>query len=350
MSNDINDQDLEDLMAELEAQNAELIEEAPAVEAEPEPEPEIKPVVEVAPAVIETNDAGTFDANDLADLEELDDIEATLTPSPVDKMNAEQQVGLDEAFTPAVKVDIAVSKPEPVVMTPAAEVTAEPVAEVVREKIPEPEPEPTPTVVAEPRKLNITPKPAESKPRSDKAITETAELKFKPDVVAFQRETKVTAATLDACMYDQASLMAYYTAQHAQAEAQLARVKQKFNTLEAGLYDAYRKYFVKEGEKVTEKAIENAVRLDTKWAAAHLLLIEAQTYADMHKGFVTSLHDRRAMIMQIGADRREEMKGQVRTTNQLNPDSPVQQQARIDSNDMANRAMAMARASMNRAA
>lgn len=351
MSTDIDDKEIEDLMAELEAQNAEFITEptpAPtAVAKEPEPVVEVAPPVAPEPTQVIESDAGTFDESDLEALAELD---VNLAPTPVDKLNADQQIGLEEAFVEPAKVDVAVSAPKAVAIEPVAAVVAEPVEEVIPEKSPEPEPEPVAEVVAEPRKLNIAPKPATTKPRSDKSIEDAAELKFKPDVIAFQRDTKISDATLDACMLDQASLMAYHTAQYAQAEAQLARVKQKFSILEAGLYDAYRKYFVKEGEKVTEKAIENAVRLDTKWASAHLLMIEAQTYADMHKGFVASLRDRRDMLIQRGADRREELKGQVRTVQQLDPASPVQQQARSSSNDMASRAMSLARASFDRAA
>lgn len=335
---DINDDDLESLMAELEAQNAVIAsEDAPKVVVEDTPpprEPEPEPVVAEA----------TLDSDDL---DALDSLEVNLAPTPVDKMNAEQTVGIEEVFVPAEPVDVAV-EPTKVEPEPIAEVVAEPVEEVKRELSPEPEPEPVKEVDAEPRKLNLAPKPAETKPRSTRSIEEAAELKFKPDLVQFQRDTKITDATLDQCMLDQASLMAYHTAQHAQAEAQLARVKQKFSILEAGLYDAYRKWFLKEGEKVTEKAIENAVRLDTKWAAAHLLYIEAQTYADMHKGFVASLRDRRDMLIQRGADRREEMKGQVRTVQQLDPASPVQQQVRAESNSMASKAMELARASMAR--
>lgn len=335
---DINDDDLESLMAELEAQNAVIAsEDAPKVVVEDTPpprEPEPEPVVAEA----------TLDSDDL---DALDSLEVNLAPTPVDKMNAEQTVGIEEVFVPAEPVDVAV-EPTKVEPEPIAEVVAEPVEEVKRELSPEPEPEPVKEVDAEPRKLNLAPKPAEAKPRSTRSIEEAAELKFKPDLVQFQRDTKITDATLDQCMLDQASLMAYHTAQHAQAEAQLARVKQKFSILEAGLYDAYRKWFLKEGEKVTEKAIENAVRLDTKWAAAHLLYIEAQTYADMHKGFVASLRDRRDMLIQRGADRREEMKGQVRTVQQLDPASPVQQQVRAESNSMASKAMELARASMAR--
>lgn len=335
---DINDDDLESLMAELEAQNAVIAsEDAPKVVVEDTPpprEPEPEPVVAEA----------TLDSDDL---DALDSLEVNLAPTPVDKMNAEQTVGIEEVFVPAEPVDVVV-EPTKVEPEPIAEVVAEPVEEVKRELSPEPEPEPVKEVDAEPRKLNLAPKPAEAKPRSTRSIEEAAELKFKPDLVQFQRDTKITDATLDQCMLDQASLMAYHTAQHAQAEAQLARVKQKFSILEAGLYDAYRKWFLKEGEKVTEKAIENAVRLDTKWAAAHLLYIEAQTYADMHKGFVASLRDRRDMLIQRGADRREEMKGQVRTVQQLDPASPVQQQVRAESNSMASKAMELARASMAR--
>lgn len=346
---DINDSELEDLMAELEAQNAELAQTEKVAEPKPEPKPEkvAEPVVEKT-VVQSSPTASSFDQSELDAMAEL---EQTLEPTGVDKLNAEQEVDLDSVFIEAEKVEIVVDEPAPVVVEPIAEVKADPIAEVVPEKVAEAEPEPIVIAKAEPRTLNIQPepKPETEKSFSAKAAEQASELKYRPDVVIFTRDTKITDATLDQCMQDQASLMARQCALHAQAEAQLARTKQQFNVLEAGLYDAYRKKFIDMGEKATEKAIENAVRLDKKWAKASLLLIEAQTYADMHKGFVLSLRDRKDMLVQLGADRREEMKGQVRINNAVNPDSPVQQQAKAEQGSMASRAMEIARASMARA-
>ncbi|MEJ8025477.1 hypothetical protein WKH82_08390 [Acinetobacter baumannii] len=325
---DLNDLDLEDLMAELEAQNASIAEDF-------KPEPELPPTQETL-------------------AEEILDIDpAVMQPTAADHFNADQETQLAEAFTPPVEPELNVDEvmPETVEVEPIAEVKTTPVEAVQAE--PEPEPEMTPAIAPEieKRELNLKAEPQDDDEPSvnERSYKDAVKLKYEPNVTEFQVQTKITDANFDQCILDQASLMAYHSALYAQAEAQVARVKLKFETLEAGLYDAYRKRFLDMGEKVTEKAIENAVRLDKKWSKAKLLLIEAQTYADIHKGFVQSLNDRRFMLMSRGASLRDEMKGQLRVMAQVDPESPVNVQARAESNDMAARAMAIARGAFQRA-
>ena len=336
MTIDIDDADLNDLMAELEDQNRQIEASQNATKAQAEPEPVVTVVAEPEPE---------FDEGDLDALADLD----TMTPTATDKLGADQQVQLESAFEKPTEIVAEVEEPQTKKLEPVQEQVAEPIKEVQTEQLPDEKRDPEPERVPEPRReLKAEPRDETTPTLSDQSAKEASQLKYKPNLEVFQRETKITDATIDQCMYDQAPLMAYYTAQHAYAENQLAKVKQGFSTLEAGLYDAYRKHFIAAGEKVTEKAIENAVRMDKKWIKAHLLLIEAQTYADIHKGFVTSMHDRRGMLMQIGADRREEMKGQLRTSNHLSPSSPVQQEQRQESLTMSQRAQQAALAAMAR--
>ena len=137
-------------------------------------------------------------------------------------------------------------------------------------------------------------------------------LSFYVDVMAFNRDTKLTEATLDSAMMEQSGLRAYYGTQAAQAEAQHARLKVRFEVLEAKLYDEHRKLAAASGEKVTEKMVENAVKLDPRWLKGKNTVIEADTIAAINKSLVISLADRKDMMVQLGADRREEFKGGVR--------------------------------------
>ena len=132
------------------------------------------------------------------------------------------------------------------------------------------------------------------------------------DVEQFQRDTRVTEATLDACMIGQAGLRAFYGVQAAQAEAQASRMKAKFDVIEATIYDQHRKALAKSEEKVTEKMVDCAVKQDARWLKAKNVMIEAETIAAMNKSMVDSLRDRKDMLVQLGADRREGMKGQLR--------------------------------------
>jgi hypothetical protein len=132
------------------------------------------------------------------------------------------------------------------------------------------------------------------------------------DVAQFKSETAVSDVNLDKCMMEQNSLRAYYGELAARAEAQASRVKVQVEIKEAELYDKHRKSLAATGEKVTEKAVENAVKLDPVWGAIKNRLIEAETIASINKSLVESLKDRRDMIIQLGADRRDEFKGQAR--------------------------------------
>lgn len=173
------------------------------------------------------------------------------------------------------------------------------------------------------------------RPTEDVAASSGNGLRFGIDVEQFQRDTRVTEATLDNCFMEQSSLRAFYGAQAAQAEAQAARAKAKFEVIEATLYDQHRKALAESEEKVTEKMVENAVRKDKRWLAAKNLMIEADTIATINRSMVESLRDRKDMLVQLGADRREGMKGQLRMLAEQN-----------EREALANRATAAAQAAL----
>lgn len=137
-------------------------------------------------------------------------------------------------------------------------------------------------------------------------------LQFFVDPNAFKIETQIKAHDLDTCFMQQSSLRAYYGTMAANAEAQAARSKTKFEVLEARLYDYHRKALTDSGAKVTEKMVENAVKTDPRWLSGKESVIDADTIAAVNKALAISLADRRDMLYQLGADRRDEAKGQAR--------------------------------------
>jgi hypothetical protein len=180
---------------------------------------------------------------------------------------------------------------------------------------------PTPPAGKREEGMKVAPKPAPTpiSAEEEEALAEAvkkkakASLDFYIDVDDFKREMQVTETNLDNCMMSQAALRAYHGAMAARAEAQAASIKARFEVKEAQLYANHRKAFVEAGEKATEKAIENAVKLDPKWIALKVMVIEAESIAAVAKACVGALADRRDMVIQLGADRREDSKGQVRT-------------------------------------
>lgn len=134
----------------------------------------------------------------------------------------------------------------------------------------------------------------------------------KLDVNTFIEETKINPVNLDDAFMKQSSLRAYYGAMAANADMNAAKAKARFDILEARLYKKYRDAATTEGVKTTEKSLENQVKLDEEWAKGKAEYINAQCYADVAKALVSSLVDRRDMLIQLGADRRDESKGQMR--------------------------------------
>lgn len=241
------------------------------------------------------------DAEIAALLEELEEEQTKMTAAPEPEPEPKPEPVAAKQPDP---------KPEPVV--------------VVDDKF-EPAPEPEPEIEVAPRgrmtKIpmeDYKPDPVEEKEIAqatapvEPAKAPATKLNFYVDVNEFNRDTKLTEATLDAAMMEQAALRAFYGTQAAQAEAQHARLKVRFDVLEAKLYDEHRKELAASGEKVTEKMVENAVKLDPRWIQGKNTVIEAETIASVNKSLVISLADRRDMMIQLGADRREEFKGGVR--------------------------------------
>lgn len=241
------------------------------------------------------------------------------------QLDAEQELDLQEAFEPKVPE----ATPHEIVNDSVS--VEDMLKEVEAEQTPMPQPEERPilppveesvdTVCEElPDDVelqskdipNFEPKQVDKQVKSEKEIERFVSLKYAPDVEAFNRDIQFTDATLDVAMRTQASLAAYQNERAARVVAQAAKVKLKFESLEALLYEAYRKHFLANGEKVTEKAVENAVRKDSRWIKAKELYIEAEMYADIHKGFVYALRDRNDMLIQRGAYSRQERQGQLR--------------------------------------
>jgi hypothetical protein len=135
---------------------------------------------------------------------------------------------------------------------------------------------------------------------------------FQVDPEQFRRDIALDETNLDAAMMQQASLRAYYGTVAAQAEGHAARTKAKFEILEAKLFDEHEKALAAKGEKTTQAKIDAAVKNDPRWFAGKNKVIEAETVASVNKSLTFALADRRDMLIQLGSDRREEFKGQLR--------------------------------------
>jgi len=132
------------------------------------------------------------------------------------------------------------------------------------------------------------------------------------DVDTFKADIAINDTNLDKCMMEQAGLRAWWQSEAARAEGQYSRTKAQFERAEAKLYDKHRRLAAASTEKVTEKMIENAVKMDDDWLRIKNAVIESQTIAEVARGCADSLRDRGMMLVQMASDRREEGKGQSR--------------------------------------
>ena len=107
-------------------------------------------------------------------------------------------------------------------------------------------------------------------------------------------------------------LRAYYGALAAERESFANRLETVVDAKEATLARQIRAKALDEGKKLSEKMVEELVRSDPSWIKMKNAVYEAQAQASIAKAFVQSLVDRRDMLIQLGADRRDESKGQLR--------------------------------------
>jgi hypothetical protein len=145
-----------------------------------------------------------------------------------------------------------------------------------------------------------------------KDIVLPAQLNQFIDVDQYIKDTTLTDGNLQGCMLNQTGLRAHYATLAARAAAQYNSMKARFEVMEAGLYNKHRQRLSMLNEKVTEKMVETAVKLDPAYLTGKGLVIEAESIADIVKGRAAAFEDRRNMLMQLGADKREEMKGAPR--------------------------------------
>ena len=137
-------------------------------------------------------------------------------------------------------------------------------------------------------------------------------LEKKLDVEKFVRDTRISEVDLDKAFFEQSSLRAYYGALAAEYESFANRLETVVEAKEAVIARQIRAQALNENKKLSEKMVEELVRSDPKWIKMKNAVYEAQAQATIAKAFVQSLIDRRDMLIQLGADRRDESKGQLR--------------------------------------
>lgn len=140
----------------------------------------------------------------------------------------------------------------------------------------------------------------------------TPSLKTFIDPDQLQGDLEISESNLSKAMIRQAPLFARYSALAAKAQFQADRADQQVDLVEAELDSDIRDDMNAKGVKITESMVKAAVIRHPKYQKAVTRYNEAKAIAEMVKTAADSFRHRRDMLIQMGADRREEMKGAVR--------------------------------------
>lgn len=109
----------------------------------------------------------------------------------------------------------------------------------------------------------------------------------------------------------------YYARLKMDAMRQYERAKAAFELLESKLDHAYRITLTEEaktgGSKVTEAAVKATVTNDKRWWAANKAQIDAKAIDSYAKDTLEGFKQRKDMLIQAGADARQERQAEIRT-------------------------------------
>lgn len=140
----------------------------------------------------------------------------------------------------------------------------------------------------------------------------TKPLKTFIDEVRLQEDLSFSTNNLSMAMTRQAALFAHYARLAAEATYQADRAKQQVELVEAELDQTIRDTLTTAGTKFTEAMVKSMIIKDGSYQAAQSRAFEAKAIAKMVGTAAESFDHRKDMLIQVGADSREEKKGQMR--------------------------------------
>lgn len=182
---------------------------------------------------------------------------------------------------------------------PETQTEAEPEPEIVAETEVETAPEPAPEPVAK--------KPA-AKKRTPKANNEDVEI----DLEQFRKDVLFNENTIDEAFMSQAALYAHYGVLSARLNRKAEEAKAKLELVESKIAQELREEAEANGKKPVETAIAKQLKLDSRCVKQTNAVSKAKEAAEIAKHLTEAFKQRRDMLIQKGADMREEFKGDLR--------------------------------------
>lgn len=133
------------------------------------------------------------------------------------------------------------------------------------------------------------------------------------DPAQLKRDTAFSELTVGDAFMNQAALYVEYARLATKAKYQADRFESLAKIKEAEVYEKLRAKANKAGTKVTEAQLSKQALINPSVIAAKEKAIESQAIAELCKGALEALRQRRDMLIQTGADLREQRKGDVKT-------------------------------------
>ncbi|OAB55681.1 hypothetical protein AY600_02055 [Phormidium willei BDU 130791] len=165
------------------------------------------------------------------------------------------------------------------------------------------------------------------------------EVKKYVEAEKLQSDLAFSDTDLSGTMMTQASMYAHYASLSAKAQKQVDSLKLVLEARSAKLDQTIRDAAAENGEKITEKRIENEIAGNTTIIGLKKKLNEARAIADLAKNACEAFKQRRDMLVQIGVTMREEMKGQLRVSEDItnNQDADVKARAKSVTEGLKNK-------------
>lgn len=131
------------------------------------------------------------------------------------------------------------------------------------------------------------------------------------DPETLRDDVQIEETNLDKAFREQASLFAHYATLYFNAARATGRAKVLLETKEAVVAKEIRDRAIAASEKITEKAIEQELARHKEIIHHKLAFSEAEALEDLAKNALEAFKQRKDMLVQLGANAREEYRGEL---------------------------------------
>lgn len=138
------------------------------------------------------------------------------------------------------------------------------------------------------------------------------ELAVTIDTNQLKRDVAINITDLTSAMMDQSGLFAHYAQLCADAQRQMDRAKIAVELTEARVHHELTREAHDAGTKTTEAALSKALMRNGKMVKVKMQYADAKMIHALAKEALEAFKQRRDMLIQIGVNAREEMKGELR--------------------------------------